>query len=60
MTFCDEFGTPVWVEAVASLEIAKTRVTELAQSFPGEYVIIHSETSKIVHIQFNQDAIAAS
>jgi hypothetical protein len=57
----DGSGTPIWLEAVASLEIAKARIAELGQNFPGEYVIFHSATSKIVaNIQLNQDAIAAT
>jgi hypothetical protein len=57
----DELGTPIWIEAVASLEIAKARVSELAQRSPSEYVIFHSASSKIVaKIPVNQDAIAAT
>jgi hypothetical protein len=56
----DADGTAIWLEAVASLEIAKARVFELAQHLPGEYIIFHSATSEIVNkIQFNQDAIVA-
>jgi|GEM_PF-1227729 len=31
----DARGTPVWIEAVANLEIAKARVLDLAERFPG-------------------------
>ncbi len=42
-----------------SLEMAKARISELAQHLPGEYIIFHSATSEIVNkIQFNQDVIA--
>jgi hypothetical protein len=44
----DGCGTPMWVEAVASLELAKARISELEQNTPSEYVIFHSATSKIV------------
>jgi hypothetical protein len=57
----DELGTPIWVEASASLELAKARIAELAQSFPGEYAIFHSASSRIVaYVQFNQEAVAAT
>jgi hypothetical protein len=50
--------TPIWLEAVASLEMAKARIFELAQDLPGEYIIFHAATSEIVNkIQFNQDVI---
>jgi hypothetical protein len=55
----DAQDTPIWLEAVASLEMAKARIFELAQHLPGEYIIFHSATSEIVNkIQFNQDVIA--
>ena len=44
----DAMGTPIWLEAAPDLESAKARVSELAASAPGEYVIFHSPTSKIV------------
>jgi hypothetical protein len=55
----DAHGIPIWLEAVASLEIAKARIFELAQHLPGEYIIFHSATSEIVNkAQFNQDVIS--
>jgi hypothetical protein len=44
----DTVGTPIWIEAAASLEAARARVLELAERFAGEYVIFHRETAKIV------------
>jgi hypothetical protein len=41
-------STPIWVESVASLEIAKARIAQLGQKVPGEYIIFHSPNSKIV------------
>ena len=38
----------VWIEAVADLEIAKTRVRELSAASNGEYVIFDQRTRKIV------------
>jgi len=45
----DAHGTPIWLEAVASLEMAKARIFELAQHLPGEYIIFHAATSEIVN-----------
>jgi hypothetical protein len=54
----DADGTAIWLEAVASLEIAKARIFELAQHLPGEYIIFHSATSKILNKgQFSQVAV---
>ena len=51
----DRLGTPIWVEAVASLAIAKTRVAKLGEISSGEYVIFHSPTSRIVANIRNQN-----
>ena len=54
----DAQGNPIWLEAVASLDMAKARIFELAQDLPGEYIIFHAATSEIVNkIQFNLDVI---
>jgi len=34
-------GSPRFVEAAQTLDAAKKRVTALAESWPGEYVIFH-------------------
>lgn len=44
----DALGTPIWLEAAPNFEAAKARASELAARAPGEYVIFHSPTSKIV------------
>lgn len=44
----DSLGAPIWVEAARDLETAKTRLTELAQRSPGEYVVFSQEESEIV------------
>ena len=57
----DGLGAPIWLEAVASIEVAKARIAMLGQNFPGEYIIFHSPSSKIVgNMQLNQDALAAT
>jgi hypothetical protein len=44
----DLLGTPVWMEAVQNLEIAKCRVRELALRSPAEYFVFSQETEKVV------------
>ena len=57
----DGDGAPVWVEAAASMEVAKTRIGKLGRSFPGEYLIFHSKTAKVVaSIQCEEGGIPAS
>jgi hypothetical protein len=55
----DGLGTPIWVEAVASVEIAKRRIADLSEKLPGEYVIFHAAASKIVAKIQSKGAIAA-
>ncbi len=44
----DLLGTPVWMEAVEDIEMAKLRVTELAGRSPGEYFVFCQESQEIV------------
>lgn len=44
----DLLGTPVWMESVQDIEMAKIRLTELAQRSPGEYFVVSQETQEIV------------
>src|SRR6267378_2282263 len=39
-----------WIEAVADLERAKSRVNVLAASSPGEYIILNQETGEKISI----------
>ena len=39
-------GSPHIVEAAQTLDAAKVRVTALAESWPGEYVITHKSQKK--------------
>jgi hypothetical protein len=51
-------GTLIWVEAAASIEAAKARILYLAERFPGEYVVFHQATAKIVaNLHFKQSAL---
>jgi hypothetical protein len=53
----DAHGTLIWLEAVESLEIAKARILELSQHLPGEYIVFHSATSRIMNkVQFGSGA----
>ena len=54
----DALGTLIWIEAAASIETAKARILHLAERFPGEYVIFHQPTAKIVaNLHFKQNAL---
>lgn len=44
----DLLGTPVWMEAVADLETAQKRVTELARRSPAEYFVVAHPTQEII------------
>jgi hypothetical protein len=38
-----------WLESAESLDHAKTRIRELAESFPGEYILLdHKTGNKVV------------
>ena len=53
----DALGTFIWIEAAASIETAKARILHLAERFPGEYVVFHQATAKIVaNLRFKQNA----
>ncbi|HWW17621.1 MAG TPA: hypothetical protein VNY81_03280 [Candidatus Saccharimonadales bacterium] len=41
-------GDPVWVEAVCDLETAKTRIIELSAENPGQYVVFHQRSGRMV------------
>ena len=49
----DAFGSPIWVEAVESLEQAAARLKELARRSPGEYIVFSQKTSQIVSGDFS-------
>lgn len=39
-------GSLRWCEAADTLQAARARVTELAQSFPGQYIIFNQQTAE--------------
>jgi hypothetical protein len=41
-------GTLIWVEAVQSVEVAKSRINNFGRTMPGEYVIFDQTTQQIV------------
>ena len=56
----DTRGTLIWVEAATSIETAKARILHLAERFPGEYVVFHQATAKIVaNLHFKQKALSS-
>ena len=44
----DAVGQANWIEAVADLGAARARILHLAERFPGEYVVFHQATARIV------------
>ena len=52
----DALGTPIWVEAVENLEQAATRIRELADRLPGEYIVFSQKTSQFVTWDFSAAA----
>jgi len=53
----DAHGTPIWLEAVASLEMAKARIFELAQHLPANTSSFTQRHQDVNKIQFNQDVV---
>jgi hypothetical protein len=47
----DAEGRPRWVQAIATLDAAMVRVTELIKSRPAEYVIVSHQTGSKVSIK---------
>jgi hypothetical protein len=44
----DETGGPIWIEAVADLETAKSRIIDLAAAAPGQYVVFNQRSGRMV------------
>jgi hypothetical protein len=58
----DPHDAPVWIEAVACVQVAKARILHLAERFPGNYLIFHQGTASIVanfHFKSGQFTSAA-
>ena len=43
----DSRGNPVWLEAVADLETANLRLSQLASASPGEYFVFNLRTRQV-------------
>jgi len=46
--FRRDTGGEVWVEAVRDLETAKSRIIELSADAPGQYVVFHQRSGRMV------------
>jgi len=44
----DALGQAIRIEAVADLDSARARILHLAERFPGEYVVFHQATARVV------------
>ena len=44
----DLHGAPVWIETVAGVQAAKSRILHLAERFPADYLIFHQGSARIV------------
>ena len=53
----DTEGNPVWLDCVTDLEIARSRLNQLASSTPGEYFVLDQRTQQIGAslVQLNSD-----
>ena len=51
----DDDGHPCWVQAISTLDDAKTRVAELMKSQPSEFLIVSHETQHKLSIEPNPD-----
>jgi hypothetical protein len=41
-------GAPLWIEAVPSLELAKTRLASLTELQPGDYMVYDLSRNQVV------------
>lgn len=41
-------GAPLWIEAVQSLELAKTRLASLTTLQPGDYIVYDLSRNQVV------------
>jgi hypothetical protein len=44
----NERGIPVWVETAKDPDSAKARIIELCQTSPGQYLVFHSRTGRMI------------
>lgn len=44
----DEHGMPVWVDKAADLDTARARIIQLSNVAPGQYLVIHSRTGRVI------------
>ena len=44
----NERGIPVWVDTAKDAESAKARVIELCRASPGQYLVFHSRTGRMI------------
>ena len=44
----DDRGNPIWLDCVADLKTARSRLSELASVIPGEYFVFDQQTHQIV------------
>ena len=53
----DTRGNPVWLDAVADLQTARLRLSQLASVLPGEYFVFDPRTHQIVDtlVRLNSD-----
>lgn len=44
----NERGIPVWVDTAKDAESARARIIELSQASPGQYLVFHSRTGRMI------------
>jgi hypothetical protein len=50
----DAGGNPIWIDAVADLETAQHRLSQLASAFPSEYFAFDQRTQKVVPARMSE------
>ena len=42
-------GEPIWIKAVETLDEAKSQLSEIAASLPGDYFVFDTNRSRIIY-----------
>jgi hypothetical protein len=53
-------GTPIWIEAVASLDMAKARLSNLRDHEPGDYIVYDASHSRFIAVGADSPATGAT
>ena len=51
----DVRGNPVWIDTVEDIDVARRRLSQLAEALPGEYFVFDQRSHSIVASVSGQD-----